>query len=128
MTSERIRTVVEDLERAMLEFICKHNITHDEYRSATNLIIDEVEAGVASLLFDVFLEAAATDVGNVGRVGRRHGGDRRPLLSASHGSACRGGPVREGGRRHGRLGRLRQRRWALRSISCLAGTTGSSCR
>lgn len=69
MTGQRIITVVEDLERTLVEFIRKHGITHAEYRAATNLIIAEVNAGEESLLFDVFFEAEATDVGNAGRVG-----------------------------------------------------------
>jgi catechol 1,2-dioxygenase len=69
MPNDRVLTVVEDLERTLLEFIRKHHISHDEYRAATDVIIAEVQAGEASLLFDVFLEAAATDVGNDGRKG-----------------------------------------------------------
>ncbi|MFF0144136.1 catechol 1,2-dioxygenase [Amycolatopsis sulphurea] len=69
MTNDRVLTVVEDLERTLVEFIRKHGITHAEYRAATDLIIAEVEAGEASLLFDVFLEAAATDMDNHGRTG-----------------------------------------------------------
>src|SRR5271166_648883 len=63
MTNERVRAVIEDLERTLIGFI------HDEYRAATDLIVAEVQAGEGSLLFDVFLEAAATDVGNEGREG-----------------------------------------------------------
>lgn len=59
-----MKTVVEDLEELLQEFIRKHKITHDEYRAATDLIVSEVKAGEESLLFDVFLEAEATDVVN----------------------------------------------------------------
>jgi catechol 1,2-dioxygenase len=69
MTNDRVVTVVEDLERTLVEFIRKHRITHEEYRAATDVIVAEVQAGEGSLLFDVFLEAAATDVGNEGREG-----------------------------------------------------------
>lgn len=69
MTNDRVLAVVEDLERTLLGFIRKHQITHDEYRVATDLIVAEVQAGEASLLFDVFLEAAATDVQNHDREG-----------------------------------------------------------
>ncbi|MFE5563376.1 dioxygenase [Amycolatopsis japonica] len=69
MTNDRVLTVVEDLERTLVEFIRKHGITHAEYRAATDLIIAEVQAGEASLLFDVFLEAAATDMDNHDREG-----------------------------------------------------------
>ncbi|RZL73488.1 MAG: catechol 1,2-dioxygenase, partial [Rhodococcus sp. (in: high G+C Gram-positive bacteria)] len=68
-TETRIRTVVEDLEQVLLDFIRKHQITHTEYRAATDLIIDSIKAGEESLLFDVFFEAEATDVGNLGRDG-----------------------------------------------------------
>lgn len=69
MGNERIRTVLEDLEQTLLQFIAKHRITHGEYRAATTLLIDEVKAGEESLLFDVFFEAAATDMSNTGRAG-----------------------------------------------------------
>jgi catechol 1,2-dioxygenase len=69
MTSQRLLEVVEDIERTILELIRKHQITHEEYRAATDLIIASVNQGEESLLFDVFFEAEATDVGNVGRVG-----------------------------------------------------------
>jgi len=69
MPNDRIRTVVEDLEQTLLEFIRKHHITHAEYRAATDIVIAEVKAGEESLLFDVFLEAEATDIANVGRQG-----------------------------------------------------------
>ncbi|MBO4256206.1 dioxygenase family protein [Streptomyces griseorubiginosus] len=69
MSDDRVVTLVEDLERTLLDFIRKHHVTHDEYRAATDLIIAEVQAGEASLLFDVFFEAAATDVQNEGRAG-----------------------------------------------------------
>ena len=69
MANERVKSVIEDLERTLIDFIRRHGITHEEYRAVTNLIVAEVQAGEASLLFDVFLEAAATDVGNEGREG-----------------------------------------------------------
>lgn len=69
MANDRVRAVVEDLERMLVEFIRKHRITHAEYRAATDVIIAGVQAGEGSLLFDVFLEAAATDVVNQGREG-----------------------------------------------------------
>lgn len=73
-TQERVVTLVEDLERILLEFIRRHTVTHEEYRAATNLIIDEIRAGEESLLFDVFLEAEATDVGNT-----LHGGSMEAI-------------------------------------------------
>jgi catechol 1,2-dioxygenase len=69
MPNDRVLTVIEDLERTLLEFIRKHRITHTEYRATTDLIIAEVLAGEGSLLFDVFFEAIATDVENHGREG-----------------------------------------------------------
>ena len=57
--NSRTRTVVEALERTLVDFIHEYGITHDEYRTATELIVAEVHAGEGSLLFDVFLEAAA---------------------------------------------------------------------
>lgn len=69
MTNDRVRTVVEDLERTLVDFIRKHRISHAEYRAATDLVVAEVQAGEGSLLFDVFLEAAATDVENHDREG-----------------------------------------------------------
>jgi catechol 1,2-dioxygenase len=69
MSNQRLIEVVEDIERSILEIIRKHHVTHDEYRIATDLLIDSLKEGEESLLFDVFFEAEATDVGNVGRKG-----------------------------------------------------------
>jgi catechol 1,2-dioxygenase len=69
MNNDRVIEVVEDLEQTLLEFIRKHGITHDEYRKATDLIVASIKGGEESLLFDVFFEAEATDVGNADRVG-----------------------------------------------------------
>ncbi|MBN3787665.1 dioxygenase [Burkholderia sp. Ac-20353] len=69
MNSNRLRTVVEDLEQVLLTFMRKHRITHEEYRIATDLLVSTVKAGEESLLYDVFLEAQATDIGNEGRSG-----------------------------------------------------------
>jgi catechol 1,2-dioxygenase len=69
MTDKRVLEIVEDLERTLLAFIQKHQITHDEYRLATGLVIDSVKTGEESLLFDVFLEAEATDVESAHRSG-----------------------------------------------------------
>jgi catechol 1,2-dioxygenase len=69
MSSQRLLDVVEDIERTMLELIRKHRVTHEEYRAATELISASIREGEESLLFDVFFEAEATDVGNLGRVG-----------------------------------------------------------
>lgn len=71
MSDQRLREVVEDLERTTLEFIRKHRVTHDEYREATDLLIASIKQGEESLLLDVLLEAEATDVENQGRKGSR---------------------------------------------------------
>jgi catechol 1,2-dioxygenase len=39
MSNDRIKTVVEDLERLLIEFMRKHKITHDEYRAATDILV-----------------------------------------------------------------------------------------
>jgi catechol 1,2-dioxygenase len=70
---ERTRIVVEDLERVLIDFMRKHQITHDEYRRATDLLVNTVKAGEESLLFDVFFEAEATDIGNASRNGSPEG-------------------------------------------------------
>jgi catechol 1,2-dioxygenase len=69
MTNDRVIEVVEDLEQTLLEFIRKRRITHDEYRKATEIIAASIKGGEESLLFDVFFEAEATEVGNTDRVG-----------------------------------------------------------
>jgi catechol 1,2-dioxygenase len=69
MTDNRARMLIEDLERTMQDFIRKHHITHDEYRKATEILVGTVRAGEESLLFDVFLEAAATDTDNLAKSG-----------------------------------------------------------
>jgi len=69
MTTERTRTILEDLERTVLQFMRKHKITHDEYRYATDILVATVKAGEGSLLYDVFFEAEATDIGNISRQG-----------------------------------------------------------
>jgi catechol 1,2-dioxygenase len=69
MTTKRTRTIVEDLEQTLLQFMRKHKITHDEYRYATDILVSSVKAGEESLLYDVFFEAEATDIGNISRQG-----------------------------------------------------------
>jgi len=69
MIETRARVLLEDLERLLQDFIHKHCVTHDEYRAATDILIATIRAGEESLLFDVFLEAAATDVDNIGKAG-----------------------------------------------------------
>jgi catechol 1,2-dioxygenase len=65
----RTREVLEDLEKVLVGFMRKHRITHDQYRVATQILVDSVKKGEESLLCDVFFEAESTDLGNVGREG-----------------------------------------------------------
>src|SRR6267378_5410424 len=69
MKDDRVKTIVEELERLLLGFMRKHRITHHEYRCATDILVGTVMAGEESLLYDIFLEAEATDIGNIGREG-----------------------------------------------------------
>jgi hypothetical protein len=69
MVGERGRIILGDLEQTLLEFIRKHEITHDEYRCATDTLVASVKAGEESLLYDVFIEAATTDTGNINNRG-----------------------------------------------------------
>jgi catechol 1,2-dioxygenase len=69
MSNHRLLEVVEDIERTLLDLFRKHQVTHEEYRAATDLLIASIKEGEESLLFDVFFEAEATDAINVGRVG-----------------------------------------------------------
>ena len=69
MSNQRLREVVEDVERTLLALFRKHQVTHEEYRAATDLLIASIKEGEESLLFDVFFEAEATDAANAGRVG-----------------------------------------------------------
>lgn len=70
-TADRIRTVFEDFEQVMKEFLHRHHITHEEYRAVTDFMIESVRAGEESLLPDVFFEAVATDEGTRDRPGTR---------------------------------------------------------
>ena len=69
MVSLRTRMVLEDLENTLIQFIREHRITPDEYRRATDALVASVKAGEESLLYDVFFEAATTDIGNSGKQG-----------------------------------------------------------
>ena len=69
MSNGRVKDLVEGLEKTILEFMREHRVTHHEYRAAINLLVETVKAGEKSLLYDVFFEAEATDIGNIGREG-----------------------------------------------------------
>lgn len=64
MKNERLISLAKEFEAFGLEFIRKHQITHEEYRIVVGTIIDSIKAGEESLFFDVFFEAEATDVSN----------------------------------------------------------------
>ncbi len=51
MDHDRIRELVEDLERTLVDFIRTRGVDHDEYRAATDLVIASIQAGEQSLLF-----------------------------------------------------------------------------
>jgi catechol 1,2-dioxygenase len=67
--SSRTTDVLEDLEQVLLAFMRKHRITHEQYRVATQFLVDTVKQGEESLLYDVFFEAESTDIGNRTRTG-----------------------------------------------------------
>jgi len=69
MNIDRTRTILEDLEQTLLQFMRRHRVTHEEYRCATNILVGSTKAGEESLLYDVFLEAEATDNGNIDKQG-----------------------------------------------------------
>jgi catechol 1,2-dioxygenase len=69
MVNQRVKTVIEDLETTLCAFMRKHQISHSEYRAATDLIIQSIKLGEESLLFDVFFEAEASDISNNERQG-----------------------------------------------------------
>jgi catechol 1,2-dioxygenase len=73
MTNDRVRTVVNDLERTLRAFIREHGITHAEYRAATDAIVAGVEAGERTMMFDAFLEADTVDIDNQQRGGTIQG-------------------------------------------------------
>ena len=60
----RVCHLVKGLELTLTDFIRDRGVTHAEYRRAIDVIVASVKAGEASLLFDVFLEAASVDVDN----------------------------------------------------------------
>lgn len=64
MDQERLKKILLDFEKNILDFMRKHNINHDEYREATKLLVSSIKEGEESLLPDVFFEAQATNIGN----------------------------------------------------------------
>ncbi len=67
VSAVNVKAVIEAFEQTVLAFMREHRITHDQYRLVTDMIISSVKAGEESLLFDVFFEAEATDIGNKAR-------------------------------------------------------------
>lgn len=67
--SSRTKGLLEDLEQVLIAFMRKHQITHEQYRVATQFLVDTVKQGEESLLYDVFFEAESTDIGNRTRMG-----------------------------------------------------------
>ncbi len=63
-TNSPTREMLEDLERVLIAFMRKHRITHEQYRAATQILVDTIKDGEESLLYDVFFEAESTDIGN----------------------------------------------------------------
>jgi catechol 1,2-dioxygenase len=45
MSIERTVNILEDLEQTVLQFMRKHEITHGEYRRATDILVATVKAG-----------------------------------------------------------------------------------
>ncbi|OJU30864.1 MAG: hypothetical protein BGN89_13860 [Alphaproteobacteria bacterium 64-6] len=73
MINQRVKEVVEDLEKTVLDFMAKHKINHDEYRVATKYLVDSIKGGEETLMPDIFLEARATDISNEDRAGSPEG-------------------------------------------------------
>lgn len=69
MTNARTKALIEDLIGTAIQWIRANGITHEDYRRATDLVIASIKSGEESLLFDVFFEAEATEIGNIGRDG-----------------------------------------------------------
>jgi catechol 1,2-dioxygenase len=69
MANDRLSTVFQDLENTLLEFVQRHQITHDEYRRATDVVLESIRSGEGSMVFDVFLEAETLDVDSSHRAG-----------------------------------------------------------
>ena len=64
MSEGRERYLIESLEKLVLGWMIENEVTHEEYRAATDLVIASVQQGEFSLLFDILFEAQATDNGN----------------------------------------------------------------
>lgn len=69
MTAALTREVLEDLARTLIAFMRKQGITHEQYRCATQVLIDTVKQAEESLLLDVFFEAESAGIGNRDRQG-----------------------------------------------------------
>lgn len=69
MSSDRLMSIVSDLEKTLLAFVQRHQITHDEYHRATDLIVESIQSGQGAILFDLVLEAETLDVDSAHRQG-----------------------------------------------------------
>jgi catechol 1,2-dioxygenase len=69
MPNDRLVTIISDLEKTLLEFVRRHQITHDEYRLATESLLGSVAAGQGAILLDVLLEAETLDIESSHREG-----------------------------------------------------------
>lgn len=58
----RLQTTFEDLIDTLRTFIRRNRITSEEFRLATQTIVDSIEAGEGTMIFDTFLEADVADV------------------------------------------------------------------
>ena len=61
MPDPRIASILEDLVEAVAGLVEKHQITHEEYRTAVGFLNEVGETGEVPLILDVFLEALVVD-------------------------------------------------------------------
>lgn len=89
-TEARSKTLIESLIATNIAWMRANRITHEDYRLATDTLIASIRHGEESLLLDVFLEAEATDIGNIGINGSPEAVEGpfylpgAPLLATSH--------------------------------------------
>ena len=61
MSDVRLVTIINDLEKTLLDFVQRHQITHHEYRVATDVLVAGAQAGHGAILLDILLEAETLD-------------------------------------------------------------------
>jgi catechol 1,2-dioxygenase len=69
MSDVRLVTIINDLEKTLLDFVQRHQITHHEYRVATDVLVAGAQAGHGAILLDILLEAETLDVESSHRKG-----------------------------------------------------------